>query len=272
MLKVESASKYFHVLNIGLQNTFVYRWNFLLRCLFSFVPFLGAIYLWGAVFSDPGKKLAGYDMASTISYFLALIFLDSVASPTEDDFQIAGEIRDGLISQFLLKPVNYFIYRFCLFWSSRMIYTAVTFIPILCVAFLSRKYAVFPSTPEQWVLAGAAAFLSACLQFGMAYCTALLAFWLLDISAPTFIVFSIEFALGGHLFPLDMMPAPLYQVIRLLPFYYEYFFPLQIFLGRASPQEVLHGFILQIFWVVFFLVLGQAIWRAGLRKYTAVGG
>lgn len=264
--------KYIHVLNIGLQNTFVYRWNFLLRCLFSFVPFLGAIFLWGAVFSDPDKRLAGYDMAATISYFLALIFLDSVASPTEDDFQIAGEIRDGLINQFLLKPVNYFVYRFCLFWSSRLIYTLVTLIPILCVALLARKYAVVPATFDQWMLAAAAAFFSACLQFAIAYCTALLAFWLLDISAPTFIVFSIEFALGGHLFPLDMMPPAIYEVIRLLPFYYEYFFPLQVFLGRASPQEILQGFMLQIFWLAFFLILGQAIWKAGLRKYTAVGG
>jgi viologen exporter family transport system permease protein len=265
-------NKYFHVLNIGLQNTFVYRWNFLLRCLFSFVPFLGMIYLWSAALGEPNAKLAGYDLANVISYFLALIFLDAVASPTEDDFQIAAEIRDGLINQFLLKPVNYFVYRFCLFWSSRTIYTGVTLLPILCVAFFARQYLVTPLSLEQWLLAAAAAFLSACLQFGIAYCTAMLAFWLLDISAPTFIVFSIEFALGGHMFPLDFMPRPIFEVLRMLPFYYEYFFPLQIFLGKASPQDIANGFIIQIFWVIFFFVLGQAIWKAGLRKYTAVGG
>lgn len=266
--------KYFHVLNIGLQNTFVYRWNFLLRCLFSFVPLLGMVYLWSAVLGGPGTgtELAGYNYGRMISYFVALILLDSIASPTEDDFQIAGEIRDGLINQFLLKPVNYFAYRFCLFWSSRIIYTVVTFIPILCVVFFLRNYIIIPTTLDQWMLSAAAIFLSACLQFGMAYCTAMLAFWLLDISAPTFIVFSIEYALGGHMFPLDFMPRPFYEVLRMLPFYYEYFFPLQIFLGKASAQSIQQGFVIQIFWVIFFFVLGQAIWRAGLRKYTAVGG
>jgi ABC-type uncharacterized transport system permease subunit len=45
-----------------------------------------------------------------------------------------------------------------------------------------------------------------------------------------------------------------------------------VFLGRVSPQELLQGFLLQLFWLTFFLILGQAIWKAGLRKYTAVGG
>ena len=264
--------KYLHVLNIGLQNTFVYRWNFLLRCLFSFVPLLGMVYLWSAVLGGSNRELAGYDYGRMISYFVALILLDSIASPTEDDFQIAAEIRDGLINQFLLKPVNYFAYRFCLFWSSRLIYTAVTFIPILIVVFLLRKYIVIPTSFDQWILSGAAIFFSACLQFAIAYCTAMLAFWLLDISAPTFIVFSIEYALGGHMFPLDFLPRPLYEVMRMLPFYYEYFFPLQIFLGKITGPAAAQGFLLQVFWVIFFLILGQLIWRAGLRKYTAVGG
>ena len=216
--------------------------------------------------------MAGYDYAKMISYLVALLLLDSVASPTEDDFQIAAEIKDGLINQFLLKPVNYFVYRFCLFWSSRMIYTVVTVIPILCVVFLLNKYIVLPTSLGQWAVSFVAVFLSACLQFMMAYCTALLAFWLLDISAPTFIVFSIEYAFGGHMFPLDLMPAPVYEVIRVLPFYYEYFFPLQVFLGRVSPGELAGGLATQLAWVLIFLLLGEAIWRAGLRKYTAVGG
>jgi ABC-2 type transport system permease protein len=264
--------KYLHVLNIGLQNTFVYRWNFLLRCLFSFVPLLGMVYLWRVVFQASDMQMAGYTYGSIISYFVALILLDSIASPTEDDFQIAAEIKDGLINQFLLKPVNYFIYRFCLFWSSRAIYTAVTLVPILSVAFLLRDYIVLPTGLDRWALSIVAILLSACLQFMMAYCTALLAFWLLDISAPIFIVFSIEYALGGHMFPLDLMPEPIYQVVRLLPFYYEYFFPLQVFLGKATGPAMVQGFAIQIAWVIFFLALGQAIWRAGLKKYTAVGG
>ncbi|MBV9464290.1 MAG: ABC-2 family transporter protein, partial [Verrucomicrobiae bacterium] len=171
--------KYFHVLNIGFQNTFVYRWNFLLRCLFSFVPLMGMIFLWRAVYAGGGVQ--GYTFGGMISYFVALVILDSLASPTEDDWQIAAEIRDGLINQFLLKPVNYYFYRFCLFWSSRLIYTLVVAIPVAVLIFILRKYLVFPDSLLHWGQSALAVVLSACLQFGIAYCTAMMAFWLLDI-------------------------------------------------------------------------------------------
>src|SRR5436853_155033 len=37
--------KYWHVINIGLQNTLVYRVNFLFRSVFSLIPLMAPIYL-----------------------------------------------------------------------------------------------------------------------------------------------------------------------------------------------------------------------------------
>ncbi len=42
--------KYAKVFDIGLQNTFVYRWNFLLRSLFGLVPLAGTVLIWRAIF------------------------------------------------------------------------------------------------------------------------------------------------------------------------------------------------------------------------------
>ena len=36
-----------------------------------------------------------------------------------EDYQISEEIRNGLINQFLLKPINYFLYRFSIFCRPR---------------------------------------------------------------------------------------------------------------------------------------------------------
>ena len=40
---MSSLVKYGSVFNTGLQNTFVYRWNFLLRSLFGLVPLAGTV-------------------------------------------------------------------------------------------------------------------------------------------------------------------------------------------------------------------------------------
>src|SRR6476660_1650385 len=44
--------KYISVFNIGLQNTFVYRWNYFLRAVFGLIPLAGTIFLWRAVFAE----------------------------------------------------------------------------------------------------------------------------------------------------------------------------------------------------------------------------
>jgi len=265
-------SKYFRVMNIGFQNTFVYRWNFLLRVLFSFIPLMGTFFLWGAFFGEPSARIGGYAFQGMISYFLGLILLDSLASPTEDDLQIAGEIRDGLINQFLLKPMDYLAYRFSLFWSYRIIYTATTILPVLIALFVMRDYLAFSGRVEMWGLALLSTLLSATLQFLIAYCSALLAFWVLEVSAPIFILFSVEYMVGGHMFPLDLLPDRLYRVVMWTPFAYEYWFPLGVFLGRFGQDELLDGFLMQIGWCAVFLGLARWLWSRGIRHYTAVGG
>ena len=41
--------------------------------------------------------------------------MDALTAVNEDDWQIAADIKDGNISQFLLKPVDYLYFRFCLY-------------------------------------------------------------------------------------------------------------------------------------------------------------
>src|SRR5277367_3035070 len=85
------------IFNLGVQSNLVYRWNFLLRVLVSFVPLIGAVFLWNAVFTDR-HSFAGYTFSSMVAYFITLIILDTLTSSIEDDFQIAEDIREGLIN------------------------------------------------------------------------------------------------------------------------------------------------------------------------------
>ena len=41
-----------------------------------------------------------------------------------------ADIKDGNISQFLLKPINFIGYRLSLFFSGRIIYAGVALVPV----------------------------------------------------------------------------------------------------------------------------------------------
>src|SRR5437016_7857732 len=146
--------KYISVFNIGLQNTFVYRWNYFLRALFGLIPLAGTVFLWRAIFKERGGGLHGYDYGSMIYYYLLTILVSNLVTPTEDEWQIAADIREGQINSFLTKPLNYLGYRFSIFLSGRLVYTAVTLPPILLIFIYFRDYVHLPSHPLTYVYAG----------------------------------------------------------------------------------------------------------------------
>src|SRR5438045_4931028 len=96
--KACKTTKYLSVFNIGLQNTFVYRWNYFLRAAFGIIPLAGTVFLWNAVFKEHGGGIHGYDQGSMIYYYLLMILVSNLVTPTEDEWQIAPDIREVQIN------------------------------------------------------------------------------------------------------------------------------------------------------------------------------
>ncbi len=267
-----SMKKYLKVFGIGLQNTFVYRWNFFLRALFGLFPLIGTIFIWGAIFEAKGGGINNFDYASMVFYFLLVLALDTLITPADDEWQVAADIREGQMNAFLVKPMNYLLYRLSLFASNRLLYTVVT-LPVLVVTFFAfRTYIAWPSSWVTWAWAIVSVILAAMLQFLISYSVALLAFWMLEISTVVFIIYSFEYFLSGHMFPISFMPEGIQGILRLLPFPYELYFPISIFMEQVRGRELWKGMLIQTCWVLLIYLGASALWRGGLRKYQAVGG
>lgn len=264
--------KYFTVFNLGLQNTFVYRWNYFLRAVFGLIPLAGTVFLWRAVFNERGGGMRGYDYGSMIYYYLLTILVSNLVTPTEDEWQIASDIREGQINSFLTKPVNYLAYRFSIFLSGRLVFTAITIPPIAAIFWYFAQYLTFPAGLATYAAALLSLAMAALMQFFITYSLAMMAFWILEISTIVFIVYSFEYFLGGQMFPLDIMPGTIQAVMKWLPFYYELFCPIAIFLERLKGAQVVEALAIQVGWVLLTWAAANFMWRRGLGHYQAVGG
>jgi ABC-2 type transport system permease protein len=264
--------KYWHVINIGIQNTLVYRVNFLFRAVFGLIPLIAIISLWRAVYAGKSEDVAGYSLPQMISYYLVVTIVDALTAVAEDDWQIAADIKDGNISQFMLKPIDYLSYRLCIFGAGRIIYTAVALVPVALFIWFQRQYFVFPPHAETWLWFGLSLVLTALLQFLLSFTMALLAFWMTEVSTLIFILFAFEYLAGGHLFPLDILPPALAKALFYTPFPYQLFFPVSIFVGKVSGSELYQGLATQAGWVLAAYGLARWVWSRGTRKYSAVGG
>jgi ABC-2 type transport system permease protein len=262
---------YRRVFVIGLQDTFVYRWNFLLRSLFSVIPLVGTVFVWKSVCGSEGM-VSDYSLASVISYFVGVLLVDNLASPTEDEWRIAAEIREGQISSLLTKPLNHLLYRLTLFSAYRLLYSAIT-LPVLgAVLWALSGHLHWPSQPSTWIFFFLSVCGSALIQFFIAYALAMLAFWILEVSTLIFILYSFEYFFSGHVFPLDLLPAGLRAILEWTPFPYELFFPVQILLERLEPEALHRGFAMQCLWVAITAGCARFLWNRGVNHYQAVGG
>src|SRR5438067_11742684 len=139
-----NLARYGTVFTLGVQNTFVYRWNYFLRALFGLIPLAGTVFLWRAVFNERGGGFGGYNYGSMIYYYLLTILASNLVTPTEDEWQIASDIREGQINSLLTKPMSYLAYRFSIFMSGRLVYTFVTLPPIALIFLYFRHYLALP--------------------------------------------------------------------------------------------------------------------------------
>jgi len=269
---LSAIDKYRHAFLVGLQSTLVYRWNFGIRALFSCVHLAYVFILWGAAFQGQ-TEIGGYSLAQTLTYFITLLVLQFFISAFNEDYQISEEIRNGLINQFLLKPINYFLYRFSIFISARLVSGLLALVPLAFILPFLHEYITYPVDGWRFALGLPALAMSALIQFTIAYCFGLLTFWFLEIQSFIILSMAVEMVLGGQIFPLDLMGERLYDISKYLPYYYQMYFPAAILTGRLNdPVAVAQGLWIQAFWVVVLLGVAHLLWRRGLRRHTAVGG
>ena len=232
-------TKYGQAFAVGLQSNLVYRWNFGVRSVFWFFHLVVVYILWGAAYAG-NPSLGGFSFAQTLTYFVVIFVLQFFIGAFNEDYQISEDIRNGLINQFLLKPINYFAYRLSVFAAARVVSGAFGLLALLVALPFFRGYLDLPH--DAWRIA-----------LGV-------------------LSMAVENLLGGQIVPLDLLPHGVFNVVRFLPFFYQAYFPAAILTGRRGFDFAVQGLAIQAFWAFFLVCLAEVVWRRGLRHHTAAGG
>jgi ABC-2 type transport system permease protein len=94
----------------------------------------------------------------------------------------------------------------------------------------------------------------------------LTAFWTDRVHAVVGFGSQLVFLFGGTAAPIGLLPDGLRRVAEVLPFYGMNGLPAEIAAGNAMGSPVY-----QLIWVVVLVGVVMVLWRAGIRRYTAVG-
>ena len=274
------AQTWWTILQISLEERLVYRGDFWIGTMMRFLPIVTQVFLWGAVFAGMGAaarsagsgEIAGYDYHDMVAYYLLAMIGRAFSSMPGLASGIARQIRDGEIKKYLIQPVDFVGFLFLMRVAHKLVYYGVALVPFAVAFFLFRGY--FSGWPPATTLAAfcISLVLSFLLGFFLEAMIGMLGFWTLEVSSLLWIYMLFNFFLSGHMFPLNILPAPWDKVALAIPLQYLAYFPAAVFLEKITGPALWQGLAIQAAWVVFFMVACRVAFTRGVRRYSAFGG
>lgn len=265
-----SLKPYSTIFKISWQSTLIYRLNFLLWRLRSVIFILAVYFLWDAVFSN-NLIVAGYTKDKILTYVFLTSVLTSIIFNVRS-VDAAGEISDGRLSNYLLKPVNYHLYWFFRDLADKFLNLIFSFGEIIVLYYLLKPPIFLQTDPIiifQFLVAITGAVV---LNFLLGNLSSYFSFWTPGNSwGFWFIYLLFRDFLGGVMYPLDIFPKAVTYLLSLLPFYYLLFFPANVYLGKIAGRDLIYGFLIVVFWILMTIILVQKLWKRGIKSYQAVG-
>lgn len=267
---VMSQKKYWQIFKISLEEYFVYRLNFVMWRVRSFVSLLTVYFLWEFA-SSKTLSIFTYSRSQILTYVVGTHILRSLVMGVRSA-GIAGEIASGDLSNYLLKPVSYLK-----FWFTKDLADKVSnlFFVIFEIVLLVKLFGTPLFWQKDWVYLGlflVSVPVATVLFYYLSLVLSFIGFWIPENPWPPRFLFNVVTEiLSGGIFPLDILPAVFFGVFRFFPTSFLLFGPLNIYLGRLSLGETILNLGAAVVWLMFFYVLANRVWLRGLRVYAAEG-
>lgn len=185
-----------------------------------------------------------------------------------------SQIEQGNICYEMVRPMNLYGNWFCTLYAERISKTVLRFIPVLLLAIL---------LPGGFGLGAPASALNFMLFLVNLIIGSLLiisiniiAYCLMFHTMSSIGIFSIIATLGslfnGSMIPLPLTPTWFQAIVNFLPFRYVNDLTFQTYVGSIPLTDSLIQTLIQIAWLVFFVLVGNLWLKRNLKKVEVQGG
>lgn len=236
------------------------------------------IWLTGVIF-DPIVSLAIWSSVSLsgwsyrmpnqpwlAGYFIAQMLVNH-ATFTWFFLDFDDRVRKGRFSEMLLKPVHP-IHRDIVESISYKLLTLTVVAPTAVFLTIAFRPILSPTTPLLFL---PVLCLACVLRFAIEWCLALTALWTTRIVAVNQAYILLFAVTSGYIAPITFLPHTLQAFANCLPFRWMLYFPIELLIRSPSPGYVACGIAAQLAWIIVGSALLKLIWKAGIRRYSAVG-
>jgi ABC-2 type transport system permease protein len=229
------------------------------------------VFLWQSLYRTSPQSL-GVSADAMITYFIISSTIGLVLRNADMTWQMAEDVKQGVIATFICRPVFYPIHTFFRALGTSVFSFAFMGIPLAAAGALLFHLQP-PASPAAALLAVLVSLGAFVVYFLIWFITGTMSFWVSELhwSVPGFIN-ALMWFFSGSVIPLWIFPDWLRGIALVLPARFAYDLPLSIYIGRISPAEGVTGLGMEAAWIGALCGAAFLFWRAGTRKLAIHGG
>lgn len=264
--------KYLSIFKISFEEEFAYKWNFVLWRFRNVLQIFLIYFLWSTVYSDPSRQIFGYDREKILTYVFGVMIVKALVLSARA-MDVSRDVASGDLSNYLIKPVNYFGYWFTRDIASKLLNLSFAAVEFLLLYLILRPPFFFQTNPGL-ILAFIFSIVLAILMYSLILLLiSAIPFWLPELGWGSHFLVTVVIveALSGSMFPINILPSALQSVILATPFPYLIYFPVQVYLGGITGWVLVGGILISLAWVGILWISLNVVWQKGLKVYQAFG-
>ena len=266
MIESEEKMVYFEYLKNAFKSQMYYRMNWGMKIMGIILSVFLQLCLWNVLANGHSDIVS---MSYMVEYILLGCMVKSLTASNVVDL-VNGHIGSGQIAMDMVKPVRFQLYMFCESLGNGLFSCLFEYFPVVVIFSICMESFGLWGRIDIFFLVST--LLGLCLYFALAYCLALTGFWWTQTWILGRFLNDLTGLFSGKMVPVWMFPKVLLSVSRCLPFQYMYYVPISMVLEDFTLMQKCGLLGVQLFWCLFFLLLGKAIERRGMYKLQIQGG
>jgi len=264
--------KYLYSFKMYLLTSFQYRFDTVLGLIMSNISMFVTIIFWILIYSSNRiGVINGYTIADMITFF-AESSLFRVFILNGGGFEISRMIKNGDLSKVIIKPYSINVFLYWKYLSNALFEFLKQFSFLLIIAPFFTRYLTWGLSVNSIILLLIYLVTVTVISHLIWLLMGMMAFWLEQAQAVMWSFAVILNFLSGMFMPLDFFPRWSVKVLELMPFAAFTYIPAKLYMNQLTVTEGANLLIVYIIWILILVVLNLIVWRAGTKKYSAIGG
>lgn len=265
--------RYFQFYTAKIRNAVLIQLQYPIANYFFIIGMIAepVIYMvvWSTVARQQGGSVGGYTPGAFAAYYIVWTLVRNM-NLVYTPYGWERRIRNGRLVVNLLRPIHP-LHEDVAYFAGAKVIEILLWLPLAVILSFIFKPDLHPTLLE-CVVFFVAIWLAYLIRTMTLSLLGMITFWTTRVSALYELYFAAELILSGRLVPLSLMPEWVQKLAWYFPFRWTFGFPIETLVGSMSVNELFSGLGMQLLWVVLGLGAVNIMWKAGIHRFSAVGG